>query len=349
VRRILGLITAALAAAGWLAFVTPAAGADGPTAVAYTCDETDTSAGVPTIQSSITITGTDSVEPAKVFQPVTWTLEISEPDLDPPLPIALDFLRVRIPIPANVAGATVALVAHVGETPNPAISDIDARVVGSEVVVELPKAALQDGTHYVRSSQASGLTYPYDGAFGIGAPVVLPDVRITGVITQASTTVNWSAPSIDTRTTVLSNPANVTCAPDAPVPAIVSTSSTTQVQACDGLPVTVQLGFNVPTAGNDVIQGTAGNDGGVATPVNALAGADRFCGLAGNDVYNGGGGADRAVGGDGNDQLSGGGANDRLVGGNGADRLNGGAGRDTCVGGAGTDTQSGCETRQQIP
>lgn len=87
---------------------------------------------------------------------------------------------------------------------------------------------------------------------------------------------------------------------------------------CSGFPVTAVLADGGrPTAGDDVILGTAAAD-----IVNA---------------------------GNGNDVVCGGGGADTLRGGGGGDRLYGGAGRDTCAGDTGTDWQSGCEVRSSIP
>jgi Ca2+-binding RTX toxin-like protein len=132
---------------------------------------------------------------------------------------------------------------------------------------------------------------------------------------------------------------------------------------CDGMVVTVNLAQGQsPTAGNDVILGTA-----AANTINGLGGNDRICGGGGNDVVNGGAGNDRVLGGAGKDTVRGGAGTDRLVGGGGNDSLQGGAGtdtllgeagadrldggpqRDTCNGGPQRDTQTGCEVRQAIP
>jgi Ca2+-binding RTX toxin-like protein len=145
-----------------------------------------------------------------------------------------------------------------------------------------------------------------------------------------------------------------------------------QSAPCDGRPVTLDLSFGgAPTAGNDVIRGTAaantidgggGNDricggGGTDTLIGG-AGNDRLLGEAGVDTLNGGIGNDVLIGGNhadrlngqsGNDTLNGGVGADNLQGGAGKDRLNGGTQRDTCNGGPQRDTQTGCEVRRSIP
>jgi uncharacterized protein len=91
---------------------------------------------------------------------------------------------------------------------------------------------------------------------------------------------------------------------------------------CNGLEATI-----VGTTGNDVINGTNGDD--------------VIVGLGGNDVINGGGGDDVICGGGGNDTLNGGNGNDTLLGGFGNDTLNGANGNDTLSGGGGNDTLNG--------
>lgn len=80
-------------------------------------------------------------------------------------------------------------------------------------------------------------------------------------------------------------------------------------------------------AGNDVLNGLAGNDTG-------YGGAD-------NDRFNGGRGDDTAYGGLGDDDLRGDGGEDLLIGGAGLDSLRGGNGDDELRAGAGNDRLSG--------
>jgi len=68
------------------------------------------------------------------------------------------------------------------------------------------------------------------------------------------------------------------------------------------------LSPNVPTEGNDVLNGSVGNDS-----INALGGDDIVYGDAGNDVLQGGTGNDRLDGGAGSDSLVGGAGNDTYV------------------------------------
>ena len=327
-------------------------------ALPYTCID-DPDIGVPDLAVPLVLTASGTPVPAKVFQPITLRAALETPDLGSPLTLTLDYLRVRMPIPDGVQLLGAAVTAPAGETPNPPIADISVDVVGSELVVQLPSDPATHDPILVASEQQGGaLTYPYLNFLSIGSPVVLPDIVVTAVATPdaAGTVVDWSAPEIDVQAVVPlpGSPAQVTCTPDGdPDPVIASTTVTEQVQQCDGRAVTVQLGFNAPTGGNDVIQGRPGND-----TVNGLGGADRFCGLAGNDTFNGGAGNDRAIGGPGSDRLRGDAGNDRLQGDAGTDNLQGGTGldtliggtqRDICNGGPQRDTAQTCEVRQQIP
>ncbi len=141
---------------------------------------------------------------------------------------------------------------------------------------------------------------------------------------------------------------------------------------CMGETVTVDLALGEePTTGDDVIQGTPGDD-----TIDTLEGDDHVCGLDGADVINTGVGDDAALGGNGADQLNGATGDDRLLGsvggdtlrggagtdvlggglgrdqvfgGLGPDRLNGGAQRDACDGGPDTDVAQLCEVRTNIP
>ena len=117
---------------------------------------------------------------------------------------------------------------------------------------------------------------------------------------------------------------------------------------CNGLEATI-----VGTPGNDVINGTSGNDVIVGLGgndiINGGNGDDVICGNAGNDTLNGGNGNDTLLGSFGNDTLNGnngddsldGGAdNDALAGNNGNDTLTGSTGADSFNGGSGSDTNT---------
>jgi Ca2+-binding RTX toxin-like protein len=144
---------------------------------------------------------------------------------------------------------------------------------------------------------------------------------------------------------------------------------------CAGRPATI-----VGTAGNDVINGTGGDDvivsgagrdwirarggndvicaGGARDVVLAADGDDNVDPGAGRDVVSGGvgddtitgrAGADILTGGLGADALAGGLGADSLIGHDGDDHLSGGPGADTCRGGAGADQQASCEVTLGVP
>jgi Ca2+-binding RTX toxin-like protein len=109
---------------------------------------------------------------------------------------------------------------------------------------------------------------------------------------------------------------------------------------CNGLPATI-----VGTPGDDVINGTNGNDVIVGLGgndiINGGNGNDVICGNAGDDTINGGNGIDLLFGSFGNDTLNGGNGNDILSGDSGDDHLSGNNGDDSLTGGAGADSFSG--------
>ena len=91
-----------------------------------------------------------------------------------------------------------------------------------------------------------------------------------------------------------------------------------------------------PTAGDDIIVGTANADA-----IDLLGGNDTYLGLGGNDNILGGNGNDDIRGGDGDDQVSAGAGSDRVSGEAGKDAINGNGGVDWLDGGAGSDTIHG--------
>lgn len=123
--------------------------------------------------------------------------------------------------------------------------------------------------------------------------------------------------------------------------AVVVPASTLAVSGPPGVPP----GANVPTRGDDVLEGTRAGDliagrGGNDT-ISGLAGPDFLLGQGGNDTLFGDEGRDQLFGGVGDDILEGGAANDVLVGGPGMDSLNGGDGNDRLRGGRDADTLIG--------
>ena len=123
---------------------------------------------------------------------------------------------------------------------------------------------------------------------------------------------------------------------------LVPALANAQTELCQGLVPTI-LG----TAGDDVIEGTAGADVVHALDGNDIVegkkGADVICGGAGHDILFGNGGSDTVVGNKGHDLILGQGGSDLLKGNAGDDALDGGTGANTCKGGPGSDSQSNCE------
>ena len=109
---------------------------------------------------------------------------------------------------------------------------------------------------------------------------------------------------------------NANCAPPSPT--------------CRGQVATI-----VGTTGDDVIDGTEGNDVIVSRDgddwIDGLAGDDVICADDGNDVVDGGVGTDQIFGGNGADTIDGGENNDVLDGGPGDDTLIGEDGVDTAT------------------
>ena len=116
---------------------------------------------------------------------------------------------------------------------------------------------------------------------------------------------------------------------------------------CQGVPATI-----VGTAGDDVIQGTSGDDvivglGGNDT-IRGRQGDDLICGDEGADLILGGHGDDEIHGGAGADDLRGSKGEDRVFGGDGTDTLRGGRTRDWLDGGAGADVLVGGERNDTL-
>ncbi len=97
--------------------------------------------------------------------------------------------------------------------------------------------------------------------------------------------------------------------------------------------VRAALEDGVPSAGDDVLSGSAADD-----DIAALEGNDVVFGGAGNDTESGDEGSDSLYGDAGDDVLDGGADEDSLYGGAGSDTLIGGSGNDQLSGGSGSDT-----------
>jgi len=107
---------------------------------------------------------------------------------------------------------------------------------------------------------------------------------------------------------------------------------------CDGEVATI-----VGTAGNDLINGTAGRD-----VIHARSGNDTINGKGGNDLICAGKGDDTVRGGSGNDTIFGQSGRDYVRGRSGADTIKGGGGADDLRGNNGADTLIGGDDRDTI-
>lgn len=110
----------------------------------------------------------------------------------------------------------------------------------------------------------------------------------------------------------------------------------------------------IGTNGDDVIEGTSGNDIIIAMGgddiINGKGGNDVICAGPGNDTVDGGDGFDLIIGGSGDDAISAGDGHDLVAAGDGNDKVDGGDGHDSiglgegndyAEGGSGNDTLSG--------
>lgn len=114
---------------------------------------------------------------------------------------------------------------------------------------------------------------------------------------------------------------------------ITGTATLTSGPLCGGHAVTVDLAAGqTPTAGDDVILGTAASE-----TIVAGAGNDVVCSGGGDDVVFGQAGHDTIWGGLGNDRLRGGAGDDAIYAGAGADNAAGGRGNDHVYGEDGDD------------
>ena len=157
--------------------------ADGTSNAAYQCPNVPV---VGTVNQVIPVTGEDDVDPAEPGQAVTWNLRVANPSIgEVPLEVTIDWMEVEFDRPANLTDVTLQLVNPPGGTANPPTSQATPTVTATKVRFRVPNSGdVTVGTN-------GSLTYN-------GAPVVLPQIRITGKPTEAArgTTIQWRAPKV---------------------------------------------------------------------------------------------------------------------------------------------------------
>jgi Ca2+-binding RTX toxin-like protein len=194
---------------------------------------------------------------------------------------------------------------------------------------------------------------------GDGVPVVIPEVTVTGTVSDAlsglnSVTCNGILATVSDSTfvcgvPVIVGPNSITVHAEdmagnssqdsITVNGIADVNDEPELR-CHGFVPTL-IGSNgddliVGTDGSDVIVGLDGND-----VLIGMGGQDFICGGPGDDLISGGRGHDRLHGEAGNDAISGQNGNDELVGDGGDDLLAGGVGNDDIMCGPELDTADG--------
>ena len=274
--------------------------------------------------SDLSITKTDSADPASKNSEFTYTLAVTNAGPDPAnavqvvdqLPGQLDF----------VAGTT---------------SQGTCEEQGKKVTCEL--GTLASGASATVSIRVK--------------PNKTGEVSNKATVTTADTDTNMANNS-DTETTriVRGYAPPRTCAGQ--VATIVGTPGADTLEGTTGRDVIVGRGGNDTIEGiteDDVVCGSRGNDAikghGGEDLLRGGAGEDTIRGGGGDDILRGGGGNDILRGGTGDDLLRGGGGDDLLKGIGGTDTLRGGSGKDTlrgggaddiCRGGGGNDSKRAC-------
>jgi len=173
----------------------------------------------------------------------------------------------------------------------------------------LPTASLFESLENRRLFSTIGLS-------AAGALTVNGNANFTNLITVAENTAGTSLTA-----KVVSNGATLT-----------KTFTVAQVK---------HLNINGGGRADTISVGQSGHAFGIATMIDAKAGADSIHTGAENDSINGGDGNDIIFAGAGNDLVHGGNGADVIHGGDGNDTLWGGAGNDTIYGEAGNDTLGG--------
>ena len=257
--------------------------------------------------NTLPVTGVFSFEPDLINNDALVSFTPVAPPPPPPLPFDLTVSKRATPT-APTAGTpftyTIEVSNH-GGLPAPGVHVSDTLPTG---------LLLTDATASQGSCPPSGQTVSC--ALGDIAAGATARVTITVIAAQTGT---------------YANTATVAAATPDPTPGDNSATASVQVEPLTAGNARCTI---VGTAGDDQLQGTAGND--------------IFCGRGGNDTINGGVGNDVIYGGAGNETLSGGAGNDTIIGWPGDDQIDGGAGNDLILSGSGSDTVEGGPGRDHV-
>lgn len=226
-RRTVGLAIVAVTA---LATSVVGAGTVGatPVSIAYTCVT-----GVPAVgdlSAPIQVDATATPEPADAFDVVTYTADLSLPDLSPqPVAVNFNFFRLTFEVPAGMRAVKVKVLDPPAGSANPALSQISAVVQGDHIVVDVPTTPA--ATRRFHFGTDGNFTYPFNTVTQSGGTaVVLPRVKIKAMTTYGarSAAVAWPAPTVDTQTG-FAGIGDIPCTPDDPDAALFTSHVTNQV------------------------------------------------------------------------------------------------------------------------
>lgn len=220
-----GLVAVALATA--LVGPTASAGA-AEASIPYSCET-----GVPaigTLSAPIAVATTTAPEPAGIFAKVSYTADLSLPDLTPqPFAINFNFFRITLDVPDGLRDVKVKVQDPSPAVANPRLDQIAARVVGEQIVVDVPAVPATWRRFYFGTD--GNFSYPFNTATQSGGrAVVLPRLKVTAMPTYTTTgrTITWHAPAVDTFTQFF-NIGDIPCRPDDPGAVLFQTTETTAV------------------------------------------------------------------------------------------------------------------------
>lgn len=221
-----GFVAVALGMAVVLGVAAPG-GADA-VSIPYSCETGVPSIGV--LSAPIGAVTTATPEPADIFDKVSYDVDLSLPELTPQaFALSFNFFRVTLDVPAGFRAVTVKVKNPGAATANPAVSEISARVVGGQIIVDMP--ATPSPTRRFRFGTDGNFSYPYNANTSSGGTaVVLPRIKITAmpVFGAGGATLDWVAPNVDTFTQFF-NIGDIPCTPDDPGSVVLSTTATNTV------------------------------------------------------------------------------------------------------------------------